>query len=79
MAAAADLSRFVGAEPDRLSLDERRALTGKWIALEVYSPATIPLRRIVTVGDSPAACIAALKEQGLDPAGFEFTLMQPAY
>jgi hypothetical protein len=79
MAAAADLSRFVGSEPDRLPLAGRRALTGKWIALEIYSPATVPLRRIAAVGESPSECIAALKARGLDPARFEFTLMQPPY
>jgi hypothetical protein len=79
MAAAADLAHFVGAEPDRLTLDERRALTGKWIALESYSPATLPLRRIAAVADSPVACFAALRDQGLDPARFELTLMQPPY
>src|ERR1017187_10627202 len=50
--AAKDPRQALGRNPDRLTLVERTALAGKMIALEVYSPATLPLRRIEAIGDS---------------------------
>lgn len=73
-AASVDFDQFIGREPERLSLAERSALTGKWIALELYSPETLPLRRIAAVGDSVAECIRRLSERGLDPKKYEFLL-----
>jgi hypothetical protein len=49
------------------------------IALEVYSPATLPLRRIEAIGDSIDACIGMLQERGLDPRRFEYSALGPAY
>jgi len=63
---------------DRLSLSERELLAGKWIALEVYTPATLPLRRIEALGDSAEACMRQLDERGRDPRQFEFVLLKPA-
>jgi hypothetical protein len=77
--ASLDASHVIGRNPDRLTLSERLKLAGKYIALEVYSPATIPLRRIEAIGDSLAECVRTLKSRGLDPAGFEFTRLHPAY
>jgi hypothetical protein len=74
-----DASHVIGRNPDRLTIAERRALSGKYIALEVYSPATIPLRLIEAVGDSIADCVRTLKSRGLDPAHFEFTRIHLAY
>jgi len=65
---------FIGREPERLSLEERRALLGRWIALPIYSPQSLPLRRIEAVADSPADCIRQLRERGLSPANFEFNI-----
>lgn len=73
-AESVDFDQFIGREPERLSLAERSALTGKWIALELYSPETLPLRRIAAVGDSVAECIRRLTERGLDPKRYEFLL-----
>ena len=73
MPAEKDIQRFVGREPERLSLQDRRALVGKWIAMEIYSPATLPLRRIEAVGDSTADCIRQLTQRGLDTRTFEFS------
>lgn len=73
-AASVDFDQFIGREPERLTLVERNGLTGKWIALELYSPETLPLRRIAAVGDSVADCIRRLAERGLDPKKFEFLL-----
>jgi hypothetical protein len=79
VSAAKDPRQALGRNPDRLTLEERRALTGKTIALEVYSPATFPLRRIEAIGDSLGACIAMLQERGLDPRHFEYSPLHPAY
>ncbi|HWC98226.1 MAG TPA: hypothetical protein VG456_15815 [Candidatus Sulfopaludibacter sp.] len=70
--------RAIGRSPDRLSLEERSALLGKYVALEIYSPQTQPLRRIEAIGDSLAECIRMLKSRGLDPMQFEFSKMHPA-
>jgi hypothetical protein len=77
--AAKDPRQALGRNPDRLTLDERRALAGKMIALEIYTPATFPLRRIEAIGDTIGACIGMLRERGLDPRCFEFSLLGPAY
>lgn len=77
--AAKDVGRAIGRNPDRLTLTERLALAGKYIALEVYSPETIPLRRIEAIGDSLAECVRMLRSRGLDPAQFEFSRLAPPY
>jgi len=68
-----DLQRFVGREPERLSLQDRQALVGKWIAMEIYSPETLPLRRIEAVGGSVADCLGQIRKRGLDTRVFEFS------
>jgi hypothetical protein len=70
-----DSSTMIGRAPERLSIEERGALAGKWIALEVYTPATLPLKRIEAIGVSVVDCVAQLQERGLDPREFEFTMM----
>ncbi len=72
-------SAVVGRSPDTLSIQERSELAGQWIAIEIYSPATLPLRLISAIGDSPAACAATLQSKGLDPVKFEFSLIKPAF
>ena len=71
--------RALGRSPDDLSLDERLKLAGKYIALEIYTPAALPFRRIEAIGDSLQACVRMLKERGLDPVHFEFTRLPPPY
>ena len=71
--------RAVGRCPDQLTLDERFELAGKYIAMEIYTPATLPLRRIEAIGDSVASCMRMLKGRGLDPARFEYTRLPPPY
>ena len=77
--AVKDSRQALGRNPDRLTLEERTALAGKMIALEIYTPATFPLRRIEAIGDSIGACIGMLRERGLDPRLFEFSPLGPAY
>jgi hypothetical protein len=77
--ATKDPQRAIGRSPDRLSLAERRSLTGKYIALEIYTPEDLPLRRIEAIGDSVPECARQLAARGLDPLRFEFTRLAPAY
>ncbi len=69
-----DSARFLGRSPDQLSLPERAVLRGRWIALEVYSPKTLPLKRIEAVGADAADCAVELRRRGLNPMEFEFML-----
>ncbi len=79
LSAAKDPQRAIGRSPDRLSLDERFALTGKYIALEIYTPEDLPLRRIEAIGDNVAECARQLTARGLDPLRFEFSRLPPPY
>jgi len=71
-----DVTKLIGRAPDQLSLPERTHLRGRWIALEIYSPKTLPLKRIEAVGATPVECAAELVRRGLDPKEFEFSLFQ---
>jgi hypothetical protein len=71
--------RAIGRAPDQLSIAERTELTGKYIALEVYTPDALPLRRIEAIGDSIDECVRVLQSRGLDPRHFEYTRITPAY
>jgi hypothetical protein len=77
--AAQDPLQAVGRNPDRLTLEERRALIGKYVALEIYTPETLPFRRIEAIGNSMDECIRMLKERGLDPGLFEYTRLYAPY
>jgi hypothetical protein len=77
--ATKDAARALGRNPDRLTLAERQALAGKFIALEIYSPETIPLRRIEAIGDTIVDCLRTLRSRGLDPQNFEFIRLAPPY
>lgn len=79
MKAASDLSRFIGRFPDQLTLNERWSLVGVWIALEKYTPETIPVRRIEAIGESAAECVRLLQAQGLDARNFEFMPLGPPW
>jgi hypothetical protein len=79
ISAAKEPQRAIGRSPDRLDLDERRALTGKYIALEIYTPEDLPLRRIEAIGDSVPECARQLASRGLDPVRFEFCRLGPPY
>jgi hypothetical protein len=77
--AAHDPRQAIGRNPDRLTLEERRALVGKYVALEIYTPETLPFRRIEAIGNSTDECVRMLKDRGLDPAIFESTRLLPPY
>ena len=71
--------KAIGRAPEELTLEERHRLTGKYIALELYTPATAPFRRIEAIGDSVADCIGMLRKRGLDPENFEYSRLAPPY
>ena len=77
--AAKNPNQAIGRAPEALTLEERLALTGKLIALEIYTPDTLPLRRIEAIGNSVPECIDQLRARGLDPMRFEFTRLVPPY
>ena len=81
MTAKADRTaeRAIGRSPDALSIEEHTELTGKYIALEIYTPAALPLRRIEAIGDSVEECVRMLKARGLDPLRFEYNRLRPSY
>jgi len=70
---------LIGRDPDCLTLAEREAVAGKWVAMEIYTPKKLPLRRIEAIGDSVDECTADLRRRGLDPVAFEFSPLPPAY
>lgn len=71
------MDQFIGRSPEGLSLKERIALAGKWVALELYTPRTLPMRLIEAIGDSPADCFRMLRGRGLDPQRFELIPLKP--
>ena len=75
----ASTDRAIGRSPEQLSLPERWELAGKFIALEVYTPKDLPLRRIEAIGDTLDECIRMLGSRGLDPRRFEFVRLTPPY
>jgi hypothetical protein len=77
--AAQDSRLAIGRSPDALSLPERTALAGQFVALEVYTPKDLPLRRIEAIGADAAACIRQLRERGLNPQKFEFVRLPLPY
>ena len=79
MMAAIDPTKVIGRSPDRLTLAERTALAGKYVAFEIYTPETLPFRRIEAIGDSVEECLRTLVSRGLDPRKYEFTRLLPAF
>jgi len=69
-------SQALGRAPEHLTPAEREALTGRFVALEIYTPKTLPLRRIEAIGESADECIRQLVSRGLDARKFEFVRLQ---
>jgi hypothetical protein len=76
--AAQSMQRAIGRSPESLSLEDRALLVGKFIALEIYSPDTLPLRRIEAIGENTGECVRMLQSRGLDPTNFEYSQLHPA-
>lgn len=79
VSAASDPKQAIGRAPERLTLEERLALTGKFIALEIYTPEALPLRRIEAIGDSVDECVSQLAQRGHNASHFEFLRLEPPY
>ena len=77
--AGKDITRLIGRLIDSLSILERRQAAGQFAALEIYTPQTLPVRRIEAIGGSAQECVRQLAGRGLDPSHFEFVLIRPAY
>ncbi len=73
------MASAIGRSPDQLSLPERLKLAGAYVAFEIYTPKTLPLRRIEAIGNSLEECLRNLRSRGLDPARFEFVRLHPPY
>ena len=73
------MTTLLGRVPDQLSIGERREFAGKWIAIELYSPKTLPLRRIEAAGETVAACVRQLRDKQMTPTHFEYQQIHPAY
>jgi hypothetical protein len=76
---AIDPSDFIGRAPERLSLRELRTLHGWWMAFELYTPSTTPLRRIEALAPSASECTAMLIERGLKPAEYQLEMVQAPF
>gem|GEM_PF-406368 len=74
-----DATAVIGRAPEELSIAERFAFAGKWVALERYSPQTLPLRTIEAIGSTVTECVEQLRSRGADPAKFEFIVLTPPY
>ena len=83
-------SAILGRAPEGLTLPERIAHAGQWIAVEIYRESSLKeeggvvqvdlrLRRIRAVGDSVEDCMRQLQQAGLDPGQFEFSLLKLPY
>ena len=68
-----------GRYPEQLSIAELTALEGRVVALEIYTPETLPLRRIEAIGETAEECMAQLAARGLDPRRFEYTVLKAPY
>jgi hypothetical protein len=74
-----NLNDALGHSPEELELGLREQLEGYWIALELYDPHRLPLRKITAVAATPAECFATLKSKGLDLAHFEVVRLTAAH
>jgi len=72
-------AQAMGRAPENLSAEERAALAGSFVALQIYTPKTLPLRTIEAIGDSAAECIRQLASRGIDARKFEFIRLRPPY
>ncbi|MCL4794796.1 MAG: hypothetical protein KJZ84_09540 [Bryobacteraceae bacterium] len=76
MPTAAGLDSFLGRAPESLNIAELNSLHGAWAAVELYSPATTPLRRIQALAPHQAACLEQLAARGLDPRQYEVLMLR---
>jgi hypothetical protein len=73
-----DPKQALGRAPEHLGLGELAAWAGLVVALEIYTPATLPLRTIEAIGESAEECMAHLVACGLNPRRFEYVVLKAA-
>ena len=74
----ADTKALIGKPVDGFTLADQWRYSGIWVALELYTPQTLPMRVIAAAGASASECMAQLRDHGLDPAQYEYRpLVQP--
>jgi hypothetical protein len=71
--------KLIGKPLDGLTLADRWKFSGVWVALEIYTPHTMPLRIIEAVGGSAQDCIQQLVSMGRDASHFEFMPLPQPY
>jgi hypothetical protein len=72
-------AELMGKPFDGLTAAERWKHAGVWVALELYTPQSMPLRQIAAAGASAEECMAQLSALGLDPTRFEFLPLSQPY
>jgi hypothetical protein len=78
-ASVIDPKAMIGRAPERLTIEERSRLAGMMIALAVYDPKTLPMRRIEAIGGTAEECMRQIAQRGLDPRGFEYQQLSRPY
>jgi hypothetical protein len=76
---ASDHTQVIGRALESLTLDQRYALANKWLAWQIYTPQTLPLRRIEAVGETQMECIQQLAARGVDPRECELEFCKPPF
>lgn len=73
------MDAVLGHAPEELSLPLRESITGYWVALELYDPHRLPLRKIVAIAENPAGCLSQLEAKGLDLSHYEVVRLPAAH
>jgi hypothetical protein len=73
------VATLIGRTPESLTPADAIQLAGQFVALELYSPETTPLRLVEALGESPEDCIRELAARGRDPRQYEFVRLKPPF
>ncbi len=65
------MTELVGLAIDELSWEQKRRADGQWVAVRIYDPVSLPLRKIEAVGNSAAEVLGRVAERGEDARRFE--------
>ncbi len=74
-----DFKALIGRPLDGFALADQWRYAGVWVALELYTPQTLPMRLIAAAGATANDCIAQLRGRGLDPERFEYRPLSQPY
>jgi hypothetical protein len=70
--ATLDLTRYIGSAIEQLPLKQQKSLAGLCAAYELYTPQTVPLRKVAALATSMPECVQQLLSRGLDPRSYEY-------